>query len=122
MQSVWNLAYRNEKNIEAMGYVYLICDPSNDTFKIGVTKKLDIEERMKKLQTGNSTELFIRSFYKCEYPFRLEKLLHTRFQNKRQHGEWFLLDCCEVNEFKNICKELEIIIDSLKDNPYIKLT
>jgi len=105
-----------------MGYVYLICDPSNDTFKIGVTKKLDIEERVRKLQTGNSTELFIRSYYKCEYPFRLEKLLHSRYHSKRQVGEWFLLNCEEVCKFKETCQELEIIINSLKSNPFIKLT
>lgn len=105
-----------------MGYVYLICDPSNDTFKIGVTKKLDIEERVRKLQTGNSTELFIRSFYKCEYPFRLEKLLHTRFYNKRQIGEWFSLDCKDVCNFKKTCEELDEIIQSLTENPFIKLT
>lgn len=105
-----------------MGYVYLICDPSNDTFKIGVTKKLDIEERVRKLQTGNSTELFIRSYYKCEYPFRLEKLLHTRFQQKRQVGEWFTLDIQDIVKFKETCQELELIIDSLKNNPFINLT
>ena len=105
-----------------MGYVYLICDPSNDTFKIGVTKRLDIEDRVRKLQTGNSTELFIRSFYKCEYPFRLEKLLHSRFHDKRQVGEWFTLNCEDVCNFKKTCEELEKIIDSLIDNPFIKLT
>ena len=105
-----------------MGYVYLICDPANNTFKIGVTKKLDIEERVRKLQTGNSTELFIRSYYKCEYPFRLEKLLHSKFHSKREKGEWFSLDTKDVVSFKNICEELSQIIESLKDNPFIKLT
>lgn len=105
-----------------MGYVYLICDPSNDTFKIGVTKKLDIEERVRKLQTGNSTELFIRSYYKCEYPFRLEKLLHTKFHDKREVGEWFSLNIYDIINFKQICEELENIIYCLKDNPYMHLT
>ena len=101
-----------------MGYVYLICDPVNDTFKIGVTKKLDIEERVRKLQT----ELFIRSFYQCEYPFRLEKLLHTKFHQKRKTGEWFSLDCKDVCNFKKTCEELDEIIQSLTKNPFIKLT
>lgn len=105
-----------------MGYVYLICDPSNDTFKIGVTKKLDIQERVRKLQTGNSTELFISSYYECKYPFRMEKLLHTRFHSKRQSGEWFLLSCEEVCNFKRICQELEGVINSLKNNPFVHLT
>lgn len=104
-----------------MGYVYLICDPSNDTFKIGVTKKKDIKERIRKLQTGNSTELFISSYYECEYPFRLEKLLHTRFHNKREVGEWFSLEANDIYNFTNICKELEKIILSLKNNPFVNL-
>lgn len=105
-----------------MGYVYLICDPANDSFKIGVTKKLDIDERMHKLQTGNSTELFIKSYFKCEYPFRLEKLLHLRFHGKRLHGEWFSLDVHDVTNFKATCKELIDVIESIKDNPFIHLT
>lgn len=105
-----------------MGFVYLICDPSNDNFKIGVTKKNDIRERIKKLQTGNSTELFISSYYECEYPFRLEKLLHTKFHNKRKIGEWFSLESTDISNFKTICKELEKIIYCLKDNPFIKMT
>ena len=52
------------------GYIYLICDPANDTYKIGVTRDIN-SNRLKKLQTGNSTELHIVYIYKCEYPFRL---------------------------------------------------
>lgn len=48
-----------------MGYVYLICDPATDRFKIGVTRDLK-SNRLKKLQTGNSTELFIRDIYETE--------------------------------------------------------
>lgn len=45
------------------GYVYLICDPANNTYKIGVTRNLK-SKRLKKLQTGNSTELHICKYYK----------------------------------------------------------
>ena len=105
-----------------MGYVYLICDPANTTFKIGVTKKLNIEERMHKLQTGNSTELFVRSFYECEYPFKLEKLLHNHFQNKRSHGEWFELNIDDIVNFKETCEKLNKIVYALKDNVFVKMT
>lgn len=105
-----------------MGYVYLICDPANNTYKIGVTKKPNIEDRVRKLQTGNSTELFIRSYYQCEYPFRLENMLHVKFNNKREQGEWFSLNIDDIVNFRNTCKELEQIIYSIKDNPYIHLT
>ena len=36
------------------GYVYLICDPDKDAYKIGVTRNLN-QNRIKKLQTGNAT-------------------------------------------------------------------
>ena len=99
------------------GYVYLICDPSNTTFKIGVTRDKD-NQRIKKLQTGNSTELFISSIYKTKYPFRMETMLHSRFANKNILNEWFSLDAKDVGQFKNICQQTEELIESLMDNPF----
>lgn len=100
-----------------MGYVYLICDPSNDRFKIGVTRDLK-SNRVKKLQTGNSTELFIRDIYETEWPFRLESMLHQHFKNKHVLNEWFELDVNDVICFKGICKTLENTIKVLSDNPF----
>lgn len=100
-----------------MGYVYLICDPSNDRFKIGVTRNLK-SNRIKKLQTGNSTELFIRDIYETEWPFRLESMLHNHFKNKQILNEWFELDVNDVICFKEICKTLENTIKVLSDNPF----
>lgn len=97
------------------GYVYLICDPSNNTFKIGVTRNLE-SQRIKKLQTGNSTELFLSSIYKTKYPFKLESMLHFKFANKNELNEWFNLDAKDVGQFKNICKETEKVIECLLDN------
>jgi hypothetical protein len=99
------------------GYVYLICDPAKDVFKIGVTRG-DSEERIHRLQTGNSTELFVHSIYKTEYPFRLEKMLHNRFKLKRELNEWFRLDTDDVVHFKDTCKLVESQIKSLLDNPF----
>lgn len=100
-----------------MGYVYLICDPATDKFKIGVTRE-NIQTRIKKLQTGNSTELFISSYYKCEYPFRLEKMLHNKFKNKKELNEWFNLENEDIFNFKKICKQQEELINLLLANPY----
>jgi hypothetical protein len=100
-----------------MGYVYLICDPATDRFKIGVTRDLK-SNRVKKLQTGNSTELFIMDIYETEWPFRLETLLHKHFINKRVLNEWFALDVNDVVGFRKICEQLENNIQILKDNPF----
>jgi hypothetical protein len=102
---------------ETHGYVYLICDPSNTTFKIGVTRDLD-SQRLQKLQTGNSTELFISSIYETDYPFRLETMLHNRFRHKKELNEWFNLDASDVGQFKNICKDVERTIQIMLDNPF----
>ena len=100
-----------------MVYVYLICDPSNDRFKIGVTRDIK-SNRLKKLQTGNSTELFIHSSYRTEWPFRLETLLHNHFNNKKVLNEWFALDAQDVYSFECTCKKLEDNIRALVDNPF----
>ena len=99
------------------GYVYLICDPSNDTFKIGVTRDIN-SNRLKKLQTGNSTELHIVSVYQCDYPFRLEKMLHSKLSNYRVLNEWFNLPVDIVVNFKSVCNEMNSVINVMLDNPF----
>lgn len=99
------------------GYVYLICDPANDAYKIGVTRNLE-SNRIKKMQTGNSTELHISYIYKCQYPFRLEKMLHNHYQSKRILNEWFDFDLNDCTNFINTCEYLNKIIYDLLDNPF----
>ena len=99
------------------GYIYLICDPANDTYKIGVTRNIK-SNRLKKLQTGNSTELYIVSIYKCEYPFRLEKMLHSHFKQKQELNEWFNLEGNDIFKFEDKCKELDDRIHILLSNPF----
>lgn len=103
--------------MDSSGYVYLICDASNDTFKIGVTRNKD-SRRLKKLQTGNSTDLFIMNEFLSRYPFRLEKMLHGYFSNKHEYNEWFRLDSNDVANFGSICAMFEDDIRRLNDNPF----
>ena len=101
------------------GYVYLVCDPANDTFKIGVTRDIQ-SNRFKKLQTGNSTELHVVNIYQCDYPFRLEKMLHFRFSPKHTLNEWFTLDSHDVSRFNDICEETNNILKVMLSNPFFK--
>lgn len=102
-----------------MGFIYLICDPSNDLYKIGVTRShLFDSKRIKQLQTGNGTELHLSSYYETEYPYKLEKMLHNHFANRNEHGEWFRLSNEEINSFKDTCTYLSGIINSLLENPF----
>ena len=100
-----------------MGYVYLICDPSQNTYKIGVTRNI-VQKRLKKLQTGNSSELHIVNTVETKYPFRLETLLHNKYKHKKVYGEWYNLSDDEVKSFKSTCDNLINIMDSMSDNPF----
>ena len=99
-----------------MGYVYLIHDTDNDTYKIGVTK--DLNKRIKSLQTGNSSELKLIESFRTDYPFRLETMLHRNFEQYRELNEWFRIPKDIVYDFKNKCIVFNKIILSLKDNPH----
>ena len=98
-----------------MGFVYLIEDVYNNTYKIGVTKG-DPQKRLKKLQTGNSCKLLIKYLYECEYPFRLESMLHNHYKEYQELNEWYGLP--NIDNFLEKCVEFDSIITSLKENPY----
>jgi len=99
------------------GFVYLLCD--GEKFKIGMTKKKNIDERIKELQTGNPYEIWLRSYYETNYPLKIEKMMHARHASSNVKNEWFDLSVAEVINFKNECRECEKIIEALKDNPFI---
>lgn len=100
-----------------MSYVYLICDPDQNVYKIGVTRNI-VQNRLKKLQTGNSSELHIVYTVETDYPFRLETLLHNKFSNKKVQGEWYKLSDEDVKNFKDTCQYYKNIINSMLNNPY----
>lgn len=100
-----------------MGYVYLIYDEEKDVYKIGVTRSKD-SKRLNALQTGNAGGLRVIHIYECEYPFRLETMLHKRYINKCIKNEWFNLTDQEVISFKDTCNQLNQTILIMKDNPY----
>ena len=101
------------------GYVYLICNAATGSFKIGVTSG-SIENRMKKLQTGNDNELHIVSWYESRHPFKIEKMLHRKYFAKRKLNEWFELESEDVFGFREECRRMEKLLESIDDNPFIK--
>lgn len=102
-----------------MGYVYLIGEIDNpNTFKIGSTRKHNIEDRKKELQTGNSNELYIKDYFQTDKPFKLEQMLHFYYKMDNKINEWFVLDENKQKDFNNICKKYQNIIETLKDNPF----
>lgn len=104
-----------------MAFVYLIGENNdNNNYKIGVTKHKDINSRISELQTGNSNELYIKDYYETKYPYKLEKLLHRHFFDKKILNEWFSLNSDDIKSFKDICKKYNNVLDSLKYNPFFK--
>ena len=109
------------------GYVYLIEDVVNGTYKIGRTKH-NPNIRLKQLQTGNANELRLVCFYKTDWPCRMESLLHNRFEQcnvnydifnkKYKKSEWYYLNKDQVNTFEDSCKEINNMINVMKDNVY----
>ena len=90
----------------------MICDPATDTYKIGRTRN-SVDKRLKQIQTGCSSELFVVNAYKTDYPNQLELLLHRIFKSKQQLNEWFRLELSDIVRFTEICEHTEQIIKSL---------
>lgn len=102
-----------------MGYVYLIGELGNEgNYKIGSTNAKDVNKRLKQLQTGNSSQLYIKESYETKHPFKLEKMLHNHFKLYNLIGEWFELQKSDVEAFRSLCEKKEKIISALKDNPF----
>jgi hypothetical protein len=83
------------------GYVY--CVSVHDRYyKIGITSG-DPFSRMRGLQVGCPYEI---SFVWCVFvanPNKVEKIIHTKYEQKRKRGEWFELSSDEVRQINKIC-------------------
>lgn len=104
--------------MEKKGYVYLLADSEKDNiYKIGVTRGT-IERRIKKLQTGNSGEIYICSYFQTEHPFFIEKHLHKKYCSKRVLNEWFELSPEETLNFKHDCESIEEMVKTMQENEF----
>ena len=102
------------------GTIYLIGEVDNDNrYKIGMTRG-KASKRKRELQTGNSSELYVRFEYKTETPVMLEHMLHKHFQDSGLINEWFELKKEDADNFIDICDKIQKRIDALKDNPFFK--
>lgn len=101
-------------------YVYLICNPATDQYKIGVTKN-DIDKRLKQLQVGNGCCLHLVGSHESEHPYYIEKMLHRELMQFRTSGEWFDFHENDTNileMFRKLCCKYENVIVNMKDNPF----
>ena len=101
------------------GTVYILCDPSTDSYKIGMTRS-HASKRIKELQTGNPTEIHLVKKFDTQIPFFIETSLHNYFMDKRLINEWYGLSSQDIIDFEKICQKYEDIAEILKDNPFFK--
>lgn len=103
-----------------MGFVYLLGDSGQEnTFKIGVTRQ-NINKRIKQLQTGNGSDIYLVNYHETKYPFFIEHRLHLYFYQKQKKNEWFELNNEDINRFKEICINIEENAKALENNPFAK--
>lgn len=101
------------------GFVYLLCD--GEYFKIGMTKRNDINKRIKELQTGNTFEIWLYSYYETDYPLKIEQMMHAKYKIKQVKNEWYNLTVNDVLNFEKECADCEQTYKYLKsyNNPFI---
>lgn len=103
-----------------MGKIYLLANEEWSQFKIGITKK-STSDRIKKLQTGNGSEITVVKEYDTEHARKIESWLHKRYASKRLVGEWFSLEDNDIDTFVETCEKIETVIIFLKEhNPFYK--
>lgn len=108
--------YRNETMV---GTVYLLCDPSTNLFKIGMTRN-NVGKRIGELQTGNSCEIHLVKKFDTEIPSFIESSLHRHFLPKHSLNEWYELDNDDISNFESICNKYQNMAQMLQDNPFFK--
>lgn len=87
------------------GYVYILKVSSDGIYKIGVSK--NVERRVKQLQTGNAEPIEIIRTFLSDYPYKVESVLHRKFQREHVHGECYYLSEKDINSFEDYCSILE---------------
>lgn len=101
------------------GSVYLLCDPSTNLFKIGMTRS-NVSKRIKELQTGNSCEIHLVKKFDTPIPSFIESSLHRHFLGKHSLNEWYELDCNDIRDFETTCQMYQDMAGTLQDNPFFK--
>jgi len=88
-----------------MKYIYLIQSLENGYYKVGVSKHP--QQRIRELQTGNSSKLKLIETYQSELAHQIERALQRRYEHLRKEGEWFNFFLQEEVTFIKNCRQVE---------------
>ncbi len=98
-------------------YIYLISNNLNQ-YKIGISK--NPKRRIKELQTGNDSNLFVVSQYKSEkYYKKIETALHNTYKHCNVLNEWFELTNDQALMFISECIQIEKNIRFMDENKIV---
>ena len=98
------------------GYVYFI-KQSNELNKFKIGKTDNIKRRLRQLQCGNPNKLYCYSSIYCNNYDKLEKDLHSYFNNLRLNNstncEWFNVNQKDIDDVINKMTSLNIKKDKI---------
>lgn len=84
-------------------YIYIAQDSDKGVIKVGVSSNPG--ERLKQLQTGNSSDLtLVYVSDSCQQAFEVESKIHEKFANSHIRGEWFKI------KPNKVIKEIEKLV------------
>ena len=93
--------------LNSAGYIYLLADKVNNTYKIGRTKNL--EQRIRSIKTGNPNQIDLIAYAICNNTVVSEKRIHNLYSYKRRRGkEWFDLSEQEVTDLKILLAKITV--------------
>lgn len=101
-----------------MKWIYLIKAESElgeESYKIGITKRKP-EQRLKELQTANSSELSIVETFKTDIGNEVETTLHRTYGTSNLKGEWFDLTDEQLESFLSNCEIIESNLKIIRKN------
>lgn len=75
-----------------------------ERYKIGLSFKPDARGRNMQLPE----KPFMLQVHEVDHAEELERLLHKRFHDKREYGEWFLLHADDLKQIETIAEEWKI--------------
>ena len=97
-------------------YIYIIKNLDSNNLKVGVGS--DPLKRLKQLQTGSDSELFlVYTSFLCSNAFNLENDIHNYFKEFHVRGEWFKVSEKEVISYLEkqryvLSSDLDLSFDS----------
>lgn len=97
--------------------IYLIVNEDTGHVKIGIGK--NPANRLQQLQTGNSAKLILAYSREIYHASKVERNLHSFYQEHRLTGEWFDLP---IDIFPEIDKKITLYESNfiaLQDSPFI---